>query len=156
MRFFRAGREAMQSGDKPIIMLASHGKGKPWSTPPPLPSPPLHISLLSQLLFTPLHSLHCPQEYWIIYRGPGFLAVVSFFWLLCSSPPLPISRQQIIVSLSQSLCVSPFDLSLLTGKGGEGLREEPINTTARNLIYLYIIQYSLIVLLPCRANSNVT
>ncbi len=52
------------------------------------------------------------REYWIIYRGLDFLAVV---WFGCS--PTPLSRQQVF-SLSQSSCVSPVKLT--DGRGGGG------------------------------------
>ncbi len=56
-----------------------------------------------------------PREYWMIYRGPGLLcSVISMIWFLPSNL-LPLSCQQ-IVSLSQSSCVSPFELT--DGKGG--------------------------------------
>ncbi len=50
------------------------------------------------------------REYWMIYRGPGFLVAV---WL-GSSPTA--SRRQQVVSLSQSPCVSPVELT--DGRGG--------------------------------------
>ncbi len=50
------------------------------------------------------------REYWMIYRGPGFLAVVWFI------PPPPFRQQ--IACLSQSSCVSPVELT--TGRGGGG------------------------------------
>ncbi len=43
------------------------------------------------------------RQYWMIYRGQGFLVAV---WLSPSPPPPPLFRQQVI-SLSQSSCVSP-------------------------------------------------
>jgi hypothetical protein len=46
----------------------------------------------------------------MIYRGPGFLAVVE----ICSSP---FSRQQ-VVSLSQSTCEPPVELT--NGRRGAG------------------------------------
>jgi hypothetical protein len=46
----------------------------------------------------------------MIYRGPGFLAVV---WLAPSPPPFPVRQ---VVSLSQSSCVSPVELT--DGRGG--------------------------------------
>jgi hypothetical protein len=50
----------------------------------------------------------------MICRGPGFLAVV----LLGSSPtPYPPFSRQKLVSLSQSSCVSPVELT--DGRGGE-------------------------------------
>jgi hypothetical protein len=58
----------------------------------------------------------------MIYRGPGFLAV----------------------SLSQSSCVSPVELT--DGRGGEEEDEEANHTTARKPGPLQIIQYSLTIL----------
>jgi hypothetical protein len=55
------------------------------------------------------------REYWMIHREPSFLAVVWFF--LPHPPPLPVSRQ-LLVSLSQSSCVSQAELT--AGKGREG------------------------------------
>ncbi len=55
------------------------------------------------------------KEYWVIYRGPGFLAVVWF-----GSAPThfhPLFRQQVIF-LSQFSCVPPYELN--NGRGGEG------------------------------------
>ncbi len=46
------------------------------------------------------------REYWMIYRGPGFLDAIRL--LLRPSPP--VSRQQ-VVSLSQSSCVLPVELT---------------------------------------------
>ncbi len=74
------------------------------------------------LLFSKNEWVECwigSREYWLIYRGPGFLAVVCFG----SSPP-PLSCQQ-LVSLSQSICV--FRSRLLPG-GGQGVGEEPNHT----------------------------
>jgi hypothetical protein len=51
------------------------------------------------------------REYLMIYRGPGFLAVVLFG----SSPCTPF-----VVSLSQSSCVSPVELT--NGRGGRGAK----------------------------------
>ncbi len=58
--------------------------------------------------------LHCtlPREYWMIYRGPGFLED-EMIWLL----PHHLSRQ-LVVSLSQSPCVSLVELTNGTGNGG--------------------------------------
>ncbi len=33
------------------------------------------------------------REYWMIYRGPGFLSVV---WFCCSPIPSPVARQQVV------------------------------------------------------------
>ncbi len=61
------------------------------------------------------------QRGWMIYRGPSFL---SFLLVVLNShtpppPTSPLYRQQ-IVSLSQSSCVSPIQLT--DGKGGGGGR----------------------------------
>ncbi len=60
-----------------------------------------------------------PREYWMIYRGPGFIAVV---WFGSSPNPSP-SRPRppsvsCLVSLSQSSCISPVELT--DGRGGRG------------------------------------
>jgi hypothetical protein len=65
------------------------------------------------------------REYLLSYRGTGFLAVVWFSSFLL--PPPPLSRQQ-VVSLSQSSCVSPVEL---THRGGG---EESNPRTARKLV----------------------
>jgi hypothetical protein len=70
------------------------------------------------------------KEYWMIYRGPGFLAVVWFG----SSTMHPLSRQK-FVSLSQSSCVSPVELT--DGRGGlEGVGEEPNYKKKSNPLYI--------------------
>ncbi len=54
------------------------------------------------------------REYWMIYRGPGFLSIVWF----CSShvpPPSPASKLSLFLRLP-GCCRS----SLLTGEGGTG------------------------------------
>ncbi len=63
------------------------------------------------------------REYWMVYRGPGFLAVA---WFGSSPAPSPLFRQQ-VVSLSHSSCVSPVDITY----GGDGVGEEPNHTIAR-------------------------
>jgi hypothetical protein len=69
----------------------------------------------------------------MIYKVPDFLAVVGFG--SSPIPPLPpgspVRRPQ-VVSLSQSSCVSPGELT--DGRrGGGSVGEEPNNTTAQNL-----------------------
>ncbi len=54
-------------------------------------------------------------EYLMLYRGPGFLAVAWFGSSPTPSPPFP---SDIVVSLSQSSSVSPFELSDGRGRGG--------------------------------------
>ncbi len=56
------------------------------------------------------------REFWMIYRGPGFHAIL---WFGSSSTPSPLSSKQ-IVSLSQSSCVSPVELTGRWGKGRYG------------------------------------
>jgi hypothetical protein len=53
-------------------------------------------------------------EYWLMYRGPGFLVVVLFG----SQPTPPALSCQQVVALSQSSCVSPAKLA--DGEGGGG------------------------------------
>jgi hypothetical protein len=75
-------------------------------------------------------------EYWTIYRGPGFLAVIWF-------NPLPLSRQQ-VVSLSQSSCVFPVELTKGRGRAwGRGrsqiirLREGLVFYKSFNSLWIY-------------------
>ncbi len=48
------------------------------------------------------------REYWMIYRGPCFLAVVTFG---SSTTPFPPFFRQQVVALSQSSCVSLVELT---------------------------------------------
>ncbi len=66
----------------------------------------------------------------MINRGPGFLAVV---WFDSSPTPSPLSRQQ-VVSLSQSSCVSPIELT--DGRGGRGWGRSQ-NIRKRECLILY-------------------
>ncbi len=93
--------------------------------------PPLHISPYSVLsLFISLGI-----EDWMIYRGPGFLAVVWF-----GSTPAPSPVSNLTLSVFKGCRCS----SLLTGKeGGEGVGVEPNPTIARKLGPLSIVQSSL-------------
>jgi len=77
------------------------------------------------------------KEYWTIYRGPGFLAVVWF-------NPLPLSRQQ-VVSLSQSSCVSPVELTKGRGRAWGRGRSQFIRRRESLVFYksIYTVQYSL-------------
>ncbi len=61
------------------------------------------------------------REYLMIYRGPGFLAVVRFGSSPTPSHPL---FPQPLVSLSQSSCLSPVDLT--DGRGGRGWASESL------------------------------
>jgi hypothetical protein len=54
------------------------------------------------------------REYLMIYKGAGFLAFVVF-----GSSPILLSRQQ-VVSLSQSSCASPVELTDGRRGGGGG------------------------------------
>ncbi len=64
----------------------------------------------------------------MIFRGPGFLAVVRFG---SSTALSPLSRQQ-VVSLSQSSCASPVELILMVKRWrGEDVGEELTLRTAR-------------------------
>jgi hypothetical protein len=79
-----------------------------------------------------LHPL--TREYWSIYRGPGFLAVVCFGSSPTSFTPPPLSLRQLF-SLSQSSCVAGRTLLTLRRRwGGEGMEEEPNHTMARKLV----------------------
>ncbi len=51
------------------------------------------------------------REYWMIYRGPGFLDLDP------PTPPPPFPRQQVVSLLSLPVCRRS---SLLTGEGGMG------------------------------------
>jgi hypothetical protein len=63
----------------------------------------------------------CTREYWMIFGGPGFLAV-GLIWLL-SYPLFPFSKLSLFLNLP---CVSPVDL---TDGRGERVGEEPNHTT---------------------------
>ncbi len=70
---------------------------------------------ISEFLKTPRPS-RPESKYWMIYRGPGFLASCD------SAPrphPPPFSRQQ-VASLSQSSCVPSIELTDGRGGGGGG------------------------------------
>ncbi len=71
----------------------------------------------------------------MIYRGPGFLADVWFFF----PHPVALFCQQ-VVSLSQFSCVS---LVKLTIRRGEGVEKDINRTVSRKPGPLLIIQYSL-------------
>jgi hypothetical protein len=70
-------------------------------------------------------NLLSPKEYRMIYRGPDFLAVVYLALLLPPPTPYPVGK----LSLSQSFCVSPVELT--DRRWGKGVQEEPNHTTAR-------------------------
>ncbi len=58
------------------------------------------------------------REYWIIYRGPGFLAVV---WFDSTSTPSPLPPFPLASCFSFSVFLCVRRPSLLTGEGGGGL-----------------------------------
>ncbi len=78
--------------------------------------------------FSPLigfaHKVHS-----MIYRGPGFLAVVSFWSQSTYIFRVPHVCQKVF-SLSQSSCVAPVNLADGWG-GGDRVGEEPNYTTVR-------------------------
>ncbi len=99
------------------------------------------------------------REYWIIYRGPGFLAV---FWFGHSPRPLPPPAGEQVVSLSQSSCVSPVELTDGIRERG-GVDEEPNHTTRESLDlyksfntlwYLSIPLYGVFETGSCRGGIN--
>ncbi len=67
----------------------------------------------------------------MIYRVPSFLAFVWFGSLLTHYTPTP--RQQ-VVSLSQSSCVSPGELTDLGGRGGRGARSYVLPTLNQSIL----------------------
>ncbi len=73
--------------------------------PQPLPLNPLGTTVCAWV-----HT----REYWMIYRRPGFLAVVWF-----GSSPTPLSHEQVSLFLSLPVCCRS---SLLTGEGERGGR----------------------------------
>jgi hypothetical protein len=78
-----------------------------------------------------------PREYWMIYRGPSFLTIVSFR-LLDHAPPLPPLSPQQAVYLSQSLSVSPVEFT--DRKGGKGwARSKIIRPRERLALYNTLI-----------------
>ena len=89
------------------------------------------ISDLSMVLF-PLN-----REYWMIYREPGFLAVVWFSSSPTPSPPLVSKLDRRHTERLRN------KRQLFDRRGGKGVGEEPNNTTARKPGPLGIIQYSL-------------
>ncbi len=78
------------------------------------------------------------RQYWMIYRGPGFLAVVWF-----GSTPTPfsllLSATCLFFSVFLRLCVGG---RAYWGERGEGVGMEPIHTTTWKLGPLLIIHVS--------------
>jgi hypothetical protein len=67
-------------------------------------------------LYTLWYSLtFSAREYWMLCRGPARLS--CGLWLGSELPYIPLPHQQ-LVSLSQSSCVSPVELT--DGRGGRG------------------------------------
>jgi hypothetical protein len=80
------------------------------------------------------------REHWTIYREPGFLAVV---WFGFSPTPFPLLSSQQDVSLSQSPCVLPVELSY--GSGAKSYDREKAWPSINHSIlsdYNYRIVYS--------------
>ncbi len=69
------------------------------------------------------------REYWMFYRGQGYRPWGGMIRLLAHTLPLPVP--QLLVSLSQSSCVSPVELLA----GGRGARSQII--WARESLALY-------------------
>ncbi len=83
------------------------------------------------------------RDYWTIYRGPGFLAVVRLDWLL--PYPSPLSSQQ-VVSLFQSSWVAYRAYWWERGMGG-GARyksydsEKSWSSINHAILFVFGIQY---------------
>ncbi len=102
------------------------------------PSPtPLWCSWVSLMWETLLETLLLRREYCMIYRGPGFLAVV---WDGSSTTHLP----SILPSATfLSFSVSPVKLTDRRGVGGRGCSRSQIIQPGRNPGPLWFVQYSL-------------
>ncbi len=73
------------------------------------------------------------REYWMIYRGPGILAVL---WFGSSATPSPFSRQQ-VVSLSHSsffFSLSPVELTIFRRRKGR-VGKIPIIRPRESLVF---------------------
>ncbi len=70
--------------------------------------------------------IYTSKEYWMIYRGPGFLSVVWFGSLLT---PFPTHQQ--LVSLSQYFYVSPVELA----EGREWTRSQILRPRVNLVFY---------------------
>ncbi len=80
------------------------------------------------------------REYWIVYRWPAF-SRRRLVWPL----PAHLAREQVSLFISLPVCRRS---SLLTGEG-----EEPNHMTARKPGPLYIIQYSLMLVIDCAVSG---
>jgi hypothetical protein len=92
----------------------------------------------SRIWSSPIHhTVYGTKNTEMLYRDQFFCSRI------CSSPtPSPPLSSQEVVSLSQSSCVSPIELT--DGRRGGGGSKEPNHTAARKSGPLYIIQYSLV------------
>ncbi len=70
------------------------------------------------------------REYWMVYRGPGFLAVVWFG--LSHAPPTPPPHPSLPSVCSNGDTQEDWDRQLVDGRGGRG--KEPNHTTVRKMV----------------------
>ncbi len=103
---FVPGRLSKKHGERTRLLVRTlqYLPSKSMRLRSPIPSRPQNRTL----------STRSPREYWIFYRGPGFSTDV---WFGSTPAPLPLCRQ-LHVSLSQSSCVSPIELTGEVGGGG--------------------------------------
>jgi hypothetical protein len=80
-----------------------------------------------------------PRDYSMIYRRPGFLAIIRFGSSPAPSPPLPSAR---CLYFSVFLCVASA-VMYWRNREREVVGKETNHTTARQPAPLYIIQFSL-------------
>ncbi len=95
-----------------------------------LPTISIH---LASTIFCHLHTVQGCMEYWMIYWGPGILAVV-WFGSSKSQPPPPPSIS--CLSISVFLCVAG---RAYWRKRGEEVEEEPNHVPARKPVYQSLI-----------------
>ncbi len=80
-----------------------------------------------------ISSVGIKREYWMIYRGQGFLAVRWF----CSFQPLPPPLQSANYLSSQSSCVSPVEITDgRVGGGAKSCDDEKAWSSINHLILL--------------------
>ncbi len=79
-------------------------------------NPRQHVSL--PYFYTVAHMMVHSREYWLIYRGPGFLVVVWFGFSAIPSPPPLVSKFSLLLSLPECRLLS-LELTEMRG-GGEG------------------------------------
>jgi hypothetical protein len=122
---FGSGRELWDTGFYTILywhnaklsIVSDHGLGM---------GVVLYTILAPSLMYKT--RLETPSEYWMIYRGPGFLAVV---WFGTSSVPSPVSKLSLFLSLP--VCRRSI---LLTRKGGrEGRRKSRVLYKSFNTLW---------------------